>query len=243
VEDNYNVIVNEKFIESMGLEDPVGAQVYIESNDFTITIIGVVRDFHFDSMHDEIMPVMLHIFPYNSIWAVFVKLGDDVASGLRDVEQAWKEIVPEYTFNYGFMADNLEMQYRNEDRWSRIIAYASGIAIFLSCLGLMGISGILVARRFKEVGIRKANGATTVQIIYLLNRDILKWVLISFLIACPAGFFIMRKWLQSFAFKTGISWWIFALAGLLALLISLVTISFQIYRAARQNPVNALRYE
>ncbi len=243
INDNYNVIVNEVFVQSMGIEDPVGKQVYIESNDITITIIGVVRDFHFDSMHDEIQPVMLHLFPYNSIWAVFVKIGEDTPSALRDVEKAWNEIVPEYNYNYGFMADNLEKQYKNEDRWSRIIAYSAAIAIFLSCLGLMGISGLLVARRFKEVGIRKANGATVGQVIILLNMNILKWVLVAFLIASPAAYFIMKRWLQNFAFRTEISWWIFALAGLAAVSISILTISFQIYRAASRNPVNALRYE
>jgi putative ABC transport system permease protein len=242
-EDNYNVIVNEAFIKSLGVEDPLGKQVYIESNEITITIIGIVRDFHFDSMHDEIQPVLLHLFPYNSIWAVFVKLGIDIPSGLRDVEKAWDEIVPEYDLEFKFMADKLESQYKNEDRWSRVIAYAAGIAIFLSCLGLMGISGLLVARRFKEIGIRKANGAKVSQVIILLNIDILKWVLISFLFASPIAYFIMRRWLQDFTFRTNISWWIFALAGTVALLISMLTISLQIYRAARQNPVNALRYE
>ena len=141
------------------------------------------------------------------------------------------------------MADNLEAQYRGENRWSRIIAYAALIAIFLSCLGLMGISGLLVARRFKEVGIRKANGASVIQILVLLNISILKWVLISFILASPAAYFIMRRWLQDFAVRTSVSWWIFVLAGLGALLVSMFTISLQIYRAARQNPVNALRYE
>jgi len=141
------------------------------------------------------------------------------------------------------MDENLEMQYKDEDRWSRIIAYASVIAILLSCLGLMGISGLLVARRFKEVGIRKANGATVGEVIVLLNRDLLKWVLVAYVLACPTAWFIAKRWLQDFAYQTSISWWIFALAGVAALLISVFTITFQIYRVARQNPVNALRYE
>ncbi|MCK4855395.1 MAG: FtsX-like permease family protein, partial [Bacteroidales bacterium] len=129
------------------------------------------------------------------------------------------------------------------DRWSRITAYAAGIAIFLSCLGLLGISGLLVDRRVKEVGIRKANGARVSQVVMLLNRDILKWVLVSFVIACPIAWYIMNRWLQDFAFRTVISWWIYALAGLAALFIALLTITWQTYRAASRNPVNALRYE
>lgn len=243
IEDNMNVVVNEEFVRQWGLKDPVGAQIEIKSFDVTVNIIGVVKDFHFDSMHDDIMPLMMIVFPFNSIWSVFVRTDDDVSAALKQVETAWKEIVPEYPYEYKFMADNLESQYKNEDRWSRIIAYSAAIAIFLSCLGLMGISGLLVARRFREVGIRKAHGSSIGNIILILNVDILKWVMLSFILAAPAAYFIMRRWLQDFAHRTEMSWWIFVLAGLAALLISMFTISLQIYRAARQNPVRALRYE
>ena len=168
---------------------------------------------------------------------------DQIASVLEHGEKVWKEVVPEFAWDYTFMKDILEAQYKGEDRWSRIIAYAAAIAILLSCLGLMGISGLLVARRFKEVGIRKTNGATVRQVILLLNRDLLKWVLVAYVLACPAAWFVMKRWLQNFAYQTSISWWIFALAGLAALMISVLTITLQIYRVARQNPVNALRYE
>ena len=209
-----------------------------------VDIIGVVKDFHFDSMHDEIEPLMMHNFAYNSIWYLFVKANEDqMAAVLDHSEKVWKEVVPEFAWDYTFMKDILEAQYKGEDRWSRIIAYAAAIAILLSCLGLMGISGLLVARRFKEVGIRKANGATVRQVIVLLNRDLLKWVFVAYVLACPAAWFVMKRWLQDFAYQTSISWWIFALAGLAALLISVLTITLQIYRVARQNPVNALRYE
>lgn len=243
IDSNYNVIVNETLIRQLEIEDPVGERVVMDSDGRAVNIIGVVRDFHFDSMHDEIMAVMLHIIPYNSIWYLFVKTGENVAGVLEHAENAWNEVVPEFSWDYSFMTENLESQYQNEDRWSRIIAYAAGIAILLSCLGLMGISGLLVARRFKEVGIRKANGATVQKILILLNKEILKWVLLAYLVACPAAWFIMRRWMQDFAFQTSISWWIFILAGLAAIFISVFTITFQTYRVARQNPVNALRYE
>ena len=195
-------------------------------------------------MHDEIMPVMLIVFPFNSIWAVFVRIdGLDIPVALEQIQKAWDEVVPEYTIDYSFLSDNLDKQYNNEDRWSRITAYAAVIAIFLSCLGLLGISSLLVARRLKEVGIRKANGASAGKVILLLNRDILKWVLISFILACPAAWFIMNRWLQDFDYRTSISWWIFALAGLATLVIALLTISWQTWKAARQNPVETLRYE
>jgi putative ABC transport system permease protein len=238
-----NVLVNETLVSALGLEDPIGERVVLGSDGTAVNIIGVVRDFHYDSMKDDIEPLLMHNFPYNSIWYLFVKADEDMAAVLEHCEKAWMEVVPEYNWEYTFMDDNLEMQYKDEDRWSRIIAYASIIAILLSCLGLMGISGLLVARRFKEVGIRKANGATIGKIVALLNKDLLKWVALAYVMACPTAWFVARRWLQDFAYQTSISWWIFALAGLAALLISVLTITLQIYRVARQNPVNALRYE
>ena len=238
-----NVIVNETLVRALGIEDPIGEKVVLDSDGMAAYIVGVVRDFHFDSMHDEIQPLMMHSFDYNVFWFLFVKANENMAAVLEHTEKVWKEVVPEFNWEYAFMDENLELQYSDEDRWSRIIAYASVIAILLSCLGLMGISGLLVARRFKEVGIRKANGATIRKIVILLNRDLLKWVFVAYVLACPAAWFVMKRWLQDFAYQTSISWWIFALAGLAALLISVLTITLQIYRVARQNPVNALRYE
>jgi putative ABC transport system permease protein len=239
-----NVIVNETLVRELELEDPVGERVTLGSDGSAVDVIGVVRDFHFDSMHDEVQPLILHTFDFNSIWYMFVKAEEDqMQAVLEHCEEVWKEVVPEFAWDYTFMGEILEGQYKDEDRWSRIVAYASGIAILLSCLGLMGISGILVARRFKEVGIRKANGASIGKIIVLLNGELLRWVLLAFVLACPAAWLIMRRWLQDFAYRTAISWWVFALAGLAALVISILTITIQIYRVARQNPVHALRYE
>jgi len=239
-----NVIVNETLVRELELEDPIGERVTLSSGGDAVDIIGVVRDFHFDSMHDEIQPLVLHTFEFNSIWFLFVKAEQgQMKAVLEHCEKVWKEIVPEFTWDYTFLSDVLEGQYKDEDRWSRIVAYASGIAILLSCLGLMGISGILVARRYKEVGIRKANGASVPKIIRLLNVQLLKWVLLAYVFACPVSWFIARRWLQDFAYRTPITWWIFVLAGLAAMLISVLTITLQIYRVARRNPVEALRYE
>jgi len=238
------VIVNETLVRELDIEDPIGERVELDTDGNIVDIIGVVKDFHFDSMHDEIQAVMLHIFNYNSIWYMFVKADEDqMAAVLEHCEKVWKEVVPEFSWDYTFMTEILEGQYKDEDRWSRVIAYAAAIAILLSCLGLMGISGLLVARRFQEVGIRKANGASIQKIILLLNAELLRWVLLAYVLACPAAWLAMRRWLQDFAFQTQLSWWIFVLAGLAAILISVFTITLQIYRVARQNPVHALRYE
>ena len=235
---------NETLVEQLGIEDPIGERVVMDMDGLSVIIIGVVRDFHYDSMHDEIQPLMMHNFSYNNIWYLFVKAREGQMAGvLEHCEKSWKEVVPEFAWEYTFMDEILEGQYQDEDRWSRVIAYAAAIAILLSCLGLMGISGILVARRFQEVGIRKAHGARVQKIIVLLNMDILKWILVAYLMACPVAYLIMRRWLQDFAYQTRLSWWIFVLAGLAAFMISILTITLQIYRVARQNPVHALRYE
>ncbi|MEZ5071832.1 MAG: ABC transporter permease [Bacteroidales bacterium] len=240
------VIVNEKLIAQLGLKDPVGRIVDMDGggDGFQVEIIGVVRDFHFDSMHDEIQGLMLYTANMNGLWHMFVRPVDGrTAEVLSHCEASWKEVVPEFNWEYRFLSDILEEQYKGEDRWSRIIAYAAVIAILLSCLGLMGISSLLVARRFKEIGIRKVNGATVPQILVLLNANMLKWIVLSYLLACPVAWFAMHKWLENFAFRISLSWWIFALAGVAAFLISIFTVTLQIVRVARQNPVRSLRYE
>jgi len=244
IDSNTNVIVNETFVKQMDLEDPVGTVIDMGGEGNEVTIIGVVNDFHFDSMHDEIMPVMLIVFPFNSIWAMFVKIeGQDVQAALKQIETAWNEVVPEYTIDYGFLPEMLDEQYNTEERWSRTTLYAAAIAILLSCLGLLGITSLLVVRRVKEIGIRKANGATVGKIVTLLNLDILKWVGFAFVIASPLAWLIIHRWLRDFAYRTSISWWIFALAGLATVLVSLLAITGITWNAARRNPADTLRYE
>ena len=244
IDSNMNVMVNETFVEQMDLEDPVGTVVDLGGGENEVTVIGVVKDFHFDSMHDEIMPVMLIVFPFNSIWAMFVKIdGQDLQAALEQIESAWNEVVPEYTIDYGFLPEMLDEQYNTEERWSKTTLYAAAIAILLSCLGLLGITSLLVTRRVKEIGIRKANGATVGKIVTLLNLDILKWVGFAFVIASPVAWFIIQRWMRDFAYQTTISWWIFALAGLATVLVSLLAITGITWNAARQNPADTLRYE
>jgi putative ABC transport system permease protein len=238
------VLVNETLVKKLDLKDPVGQRIEMGDNDMSVEVIGVVRDFHFDSMHDEIQPLMMYTSDFNRIWYLFVKAdAGRMAAVLDYCEKCWKEVVPEFNWEYHFLGDILQEQYKTEDRWSRIVAFAAAIAIFLSCLGLMGISGLMVSRRYKEIGIRKVNGANVWQVILLLNTDILKWILAAYILACPAAWLIMHRWLQDFAFRIPLYWWIFTLAGLAAFLISILTVTLQIIRVARLNPVRSLRYE
>ncbi len=236
------VIVNETFVKAFDLKEPLGEFVANEQD--TVNIIGVVKDFHFDSMKRDVMPVVLHLFPYNSIWYVFVRIApQNIPESIASLKENWNEIVPEYTFDYQFLGDILDEQYTAEERWSKITAWASFVAIFLSCLGLLGISSLLVTRRVKEMGIRKVNGAAMSNILLLLYQDILKWVALAFILACPIAWFIMSKWLQNFSYHTSIAWWTFVLAGGGAVMIALITITWQSFKAARINPVECLRYE
>jgi putative ABC transport system permease protein len=188
-------------------------------------------------------PVMYFIRPWGK-HNIIVKLeSGNYSHALQQIQNVWKEVEPNLPFTYQFMDDRISSNYTSEVNTASIIGILSGIAIFLSVLGVLGMIGFTVQQRIKEIGIRKVNGARISEVMALLNRDFVKWVAIAFVFATPIAWYAMHKWLENFAYKTNLSWWIFALAGLLALGIALLTVSWQSWRAARRNPVEALRYE
>ena len=150
---------------------------------------------------------------------------------------------PAFAFEYSFLDETYDLQYKSERRFENLLFAFALMAVFIAGIGLFGLSIYSTERRTKEIGLRKVNGARTIEIILMLNRDFIKWVAIAYLIACPVAWYAMNKWLQNFAYRTELSWWIFALAGLIALGIALLTVSWQSWRAATRNPVEALRYE
>lgn len=238
------VIVNETFVKDFELDDPVGEMIYIDAFEASISILGVVKDFHYDSMKESIMPLMMSVANLNSIWFVFARIDSrNISGAMEQIHEAWNEIVPEYQIEYTFLGTSLEEQYSDEKRWSKITAYSAFIAIFLSCLGLLGLTGLLVSKRTKEISIRKVNGARILDIILLINREFQVWVFAAFILACPIAFYIMHKWLQNFTYKLPIAWWIFALAGLIAISIALMTVTWGSWRYARKNPSDTLHYE
>jgi putative ABC transport system permease protein len=162
---------------------------------------------------------------------------------IERLSEKWKKIFPDQVFEYNFLSDRIANYYKSEHKALNLFLLFAAITIFLCVLGILGLSLSMNERRTKEIGLRKVNGAKVVEVILLLNKDFVKWVSIAFLIAIPIAWFIMHKWLENFAYKTGLSWWIFLLSGLLALGIALLTVSLQSWRAARRNPVEALRYE
>jgi putative ABC transport system permease protein len=167
----------------------------------------------------------------------------DISRLISELEKIWIAHYPGNPYYYFFMDDFYNEQYKAEQRFSGLFLAGSLLAIILACLGLSGLSTYAITRRTKEIGIRKANGATVSRVMVLLNKDFVTWVAIAFVIGCPIAWFIMNNWLQNYATKTELSWWIFALAGIIAIIIALFTVSWQSWRAATKNPVDALRDE
>lgn len=240
-----SIIINEKLQALLGLKgDVVGHSIQMDGKDYFIT--GVVKDYHFDSMKEEIEPLMLipKTEKGNKSKYIFIKYNQaQLAQLLPFIRNKWKEIIPDKAFDLKFWDEQLNNRYQSEVIWSKIVAYASIIAVILSSLGLFSLTILIINKRTKEVGIRKVNGAQISEVMIMLNQYFIKWVVIAFVIACPLAWYTMHKWLENFAYKTSLSWWIFAIAGATALFIALLTVSWQSWRAATRNPVESLRYE
>jgi putative ABC transport system permease protein len=206
-------------------------------------IVGVVKDFHAFTLYEPIQPVFLFNDPNGARLAGIKISTSDIRTTIAKIESIYKTSFPENIFEYQFLDDTIASFYEEEKKLSHIFTVFSGIAIFIGCLGLFGLISFISMQRTKEIGIRKVNGARLAEILALLNRDFALWIAIAFVIACPVAWYIMNTWLEKFAYKTELSWWIFALSGILALGIALLTVSFQSWKAATRNPVEALRYE
>ncbi|MGH7452479.1 MAG: ABC transporter permease, partial [bacterium] len=206
-------------------------------------IVGVVKDFHFESLHYEMRPIIFMIKPYWHFY-ISVKLHpENLATTLAELEQSWQRFFPEAPFEYFFLDDTFDRLYRTEESWGRAIGFFALLSIFIACLGLLGLAAFTAEQRTKEIGIRKVLGASVTGIAGLLSKDFVKLVLAANLIAWPLAYFAMNKWLQDFAYRIDMGWWVFALAGGIALLIALLTVSTQAIKAALANPVESLRYE
>ena len=168
---------------------------------------------------------------------------NNVRAGLDKVRSVWDELCPAFAFEYSFLDETYDLQYKSERRFESLLFVFALLAIFIAGIGLLGLSVFSTERRTKEIGIRKINGARITEVMLMLNRDFLIWVAVAFFLACPVSWFAMQKWLQTFAYKTNLSIWIYLLAGLTALTIAIISISWQSWRAAARNPVEALRYE
>ena len=207
-----------------------------------VTIKGVVNDFNQQSLKELPRPIGFFSQPSNVYFTVKANL-NGINKLIPELERIWTSHFPGNPFSYFFLNDFYYQQYSADQRFSGLFLVSSILAIIIACLGLSGLSAYSIVRRTKEIGIRKSTGSGIIQIMVLLNKDFITWVLISFVIACPVAWFTMNNWLQNYAYRIGMSWWIFGLAGITALIIALITVSWQSWQAAKRNPVEALRYE
>lgn len=238
----YQVILNKEAIKRMNMKDPIG-KTFRAWNYYKGTIIGVTEDFHYESLHSGVEPMLLLPMSENPGYITARINSTNFSQTIDKIKSSWARLLPQYTCEIGFFDNRLATLYESEVKISGLFKYFSFVAIFISSIGLFGLSLFIIERRRKEVGVRKVNGAKTMEVMVLLDKDFAKWVIISIVIATPIAWIIMHRWLENFACKTGLSWWIFAIAGLLALAIALLTVSWQSWRAATRNPVEALRYE
>lgn len=207
-------------------------------------IIGVVGDFHLSSIKKKIEPLVL--FKRKDLWLINFVVSFQPGmktKALTDIKSIWTKMFPEYPFQYKYISSMYENVYKTELLQAKLLSIFTFIALIICSMGLLGLSLLTTQRRTKEIGIRKINGARISEIMIMLNNDLIKWIIVSSVLAIPLAFFFMNKWLETFAYKTALSWWIFALAGLTAMLIAVMTVSVQSWKASSRNPVEALRYE
>lgn len=241
---NQAMILNEAAVKILGYPSPeqaIGKRFKQWGHEGKI--IGVIKDFHFQSLQQPIKPLTMRLqWERNDLLSIKVSTAN-LPNTIAAIEKKYKSVIPNRPFSYYFMDEFFDRQYRSEERFGRLFLNFAILAIFISCLGLLGLASYSTMQRTREIGIRKVMGASVSNIINLLSRDFLKLVIISFFIAAPVAWYFMHQWLADFAYRTPINWWIFATAGILAVLIAVITISFQAIKAAVSNPVKALRTE
>ncbi len=243
--ETFSIILNEAAVTNLNIQNPIGKTLGVSREDGMedATIIGVVKDFHLYSKQEDIEPLMMYINPeYYNMIGVRIE-PNDAASTLAYMEDKWKQIDPESSFQYSFLDETYQKLYRSEERIGQLFTVFSLLAILIASLGLFGLASFMTERRTKEIGIRKVLGATISNIIAMISREFVVLVVISGIIAIPIAYYFMNKWLDNFAYHITISVGVFLLATILALCIALLTVSFQAMKAALANPVKSLRYE
>lgn len=243
---NNAFIVNEALVKAMNLHDPIGQRIkwlpgFTERKG---EIIGVAKDFNYSTLTIPVSPAVYIVRNDGfSIMSIRLAKGGDVTKQLATIEQVWKKYVTDYPFSYSFVADDLARQYINQDRLASLFGTFSILAIVIACMGLFGLSILIARQRTKEIGIRKVLGASTANITRLLSQDFMQLVMVALLIAVPVSWYLMNQWLQDFAYRINVEWWMFVTAGITAMIIAFFTISFQSVKAALNNPVKSLRTE
>jgi len=253
VDFNNSAIVNEALVKEFGLKDPVGKKF----GSYTQTIIGVMKDFNYESLHTAVQPLVLALngdtmfrqssdvsFAISPQPRISVRLKPgNVSDQINMLKKAWKKVAPNQDFEYHFLDETLAASYKQEQKMSVIVQLASMLSIFIACMGLFGLATLTVTRRTKEIGIRKVLGANVGAIVKLLSGDFVVLVIIASLVAFPVAWWTLQDWLSDFAYSINISWWVFIAAAFTTIIIALVTVSVQTIKAALANPVKSLRTE
>jgi len=252
--DSLAIVLNEKAVSEFGLTNPIGARLTTTDGNFNApdgspymyTVVGVVKDFHFQSLHQKITPLIFlnsaKVGGGANLVAVRIS-ADHFQSALSQMEAKWKDFVPDRPFHFTFLDQTLAEQYLSEKTMQRIFTTFSSVAIFIACMGLLGLVAYTTQQRTREISIRKVLGASSGSIVTMLSKDFLRLIIIAAFISFPLAWWGMHQWLQDFAYRINIQWWVFAIAAVTAVLIAFFTISFQSIKAALANPVNNLRSE
>ncbi len=242
-------LINESYARFLGCKKPEDAlKLFVDRGTWEAPVVGVVADFHSKSMREAIAPLALtSTGNFHNVFHVALQPrgndADNWKNTLKRIETAWKEIYPAGDFSYKFLDERIASFYKTEQQTVRLLTWASGLAVVISCLGLLGLVIYTTNQRVKEIGVRKVLGATVTQLVTLLSKDFVKLVLLAFVIAIPLAWWAMHQWLQGFAYRAAISWWIFALCGSIMLLIAILVMAFKVIRSAMDNPVKSLRSE
>ncbi len=244
--DSSAIIINEAAARVLGFKDPVGQEIYDPIGNFdslrALHIVAVIKDFNYNSLHRPITPLILRLEEERGSMAFRVKT-DHIQGLMEKVKQQWDAMVPGQPFLYSFMDEDFNAQYLADQRTGSIFTWFAILAIVVACLGVSGLAIFTAEQRTKEIGIRKVHGASVTDIVTLLSKDFIKLVLIAIVIATPLAWYVMNGWLQDFAYRTTIHWWVFILAGGIAIVIALLTVSFQSIKAALTNPIKSLKTE
>jgi putative ABC transport system permease protein len=239
------LILNEEAVRRFGWDDPIGKMVIqvFGNQRYYLNVVGVIKDFHFASLHNKIRPLSLFLrLHYPRRISIKIK-PTDIQNTIAYIKGTWNKFNPEYPFEYYFLDENFAHTYQSEENLQTLFTYFSLLSIIISCLGLFGLAAFAAEQRTKEIGVRKVLGASISNIVLLLSKEFTKWVFVANIIAWPLAWFYLNSWLDDFAYQTEIGWDIFILAGFMAMVIALLTVSSQAIKAAVTNPVEALRYE
>jgi putative ABC transport system permease protein len=244
--DNQSIIINAEGVKEFGLQNPDNAILKkAKWNGREYTIIGVTQSFHQQSLHIVPEPMILYTMPFENTYNyVLVKVSTgNLETSISSMKDGYNAIFSGNPFDYFFLDSFFEKQYKKDIAFRKLFNFFSIIALIIGFIGLHGLTTFRIIKRTKEIGVRKVNGARVVEVMAMINKDFIQWIVIAFIISCPISWYAMHKWLENFAYKTELSWWIFAAAGGIAVVIALLTVSGQSFKAATRNPVEALRYE